>query len=221
MAPEIPTTEIRHGGFRYSNYDTPFWSRPNTLPGRWHLPEDGPTQYLSLSPDGAWAELIRYEQLQSEWEIAQIRTKIWVADLNIAHLVDYSTFEKAEAAGFDPDALVDEDYAHCQEEGARLRSLGYRGVVAPSAALPEATNVTLFGARYSVRWNARVATASAIPATVVAIGSPQPGLLPRVRQHGDAHEGLRLYELPKEAEGEDDEAGRGLGESDSADENTS
>jgi RES domain-containing protein len=214
MAPDLQTTDIRHGGFRYANYDTPFWSRPNTRPGRWHLPEDGPTQYLSMSPEGAWAELIRFEQLQTEWDVAQVRTKIWVADLNVAHLVDYSTFEKAHAAGFDPEALVDEDYRRCQDEGARLRSLGYLGVVAPSAALPGATNVTLFGARYSIRWNARVATVSAIPAAVVAIGSPAPGLLPRVRQYGDVHEGLRHHHLAQEAESEDGEARRNSRESD-------
>jgi hypothetical protein len=143
-----------------------------------------------------------------------------VADLNIAHLVDYSTFEMAQAAGFDPEALVEEDYRRCQEEGARLRSLGYLGVVAPSAALPGATNVTLFGARYSIRWNARVATASAIPVAVVAIGSPAPGLIPRVRQYGDVHEGLRYHQLAQEAEREDDEAPRNSRETNRPDERT-
>jgi hypothetical protein len=66
-------------GFRYSNYDTPFWVRPNTGPGRWAVPEDGPTQYLSLHPDGAWADLARRENLRTESELATVRTKIWIA----------------------------------------------------------------------------------------------------------------------------------------------
>lgn len=31
---------------RYSSYDTPFWPRENTQPGRWHAHGAGATQYL-------------------------------------------------------------------------------------------------------------------------------------------------------------------------------
>jgi hypothetical protein len=71
--------------------------------------------------------------------------------------------------------------------------------MAPSAALPGATNVTLFGARYSIRWNARPVTASGIPAAVVAIGAPPPGIVSRVRHYGDVHEELRQYHLARDA----------------------
>jgi RES domain len=202
MAPDPSVASVNRGGFRYANYDTPFWSRPNTLPGRWHLPGDGPTQYLSLSPAGAWAELIRHEDLHTEDEVAQVRTKLWIVELNAGNLADYGSFDLALTAGFDPGALVDEDYTRCQEEGARLRSLGYRGVVAPSAALPGAINVTLFGARYSIRWMVQPVTASAIPAAIAAIGAPPPGIVARVRHHGESHESLRHYKLAKDAERE-------------------
>jgi hypothetical protein len=202
MAPDAPVARINRGGFRYANYDTPFWSRPNTLPGRWHLPGEGPTQYLSLSPAGAWAELIRHEELHTEDEVAQVRTKLWVAELNAGNLADYSDFERARAAGFDPEALVDGDHSRCQREGTRLRSLEYRGVVTPSAALPGAINVTLFGARYAIRWMVQPLTASAIPAAIAAIGAPPPGIGGRVRHYGERHEGLHHYQLAKEAERE-------------------
>jgi RES domain len=202
MAPDPAVARVNRGGFRYANYDTPFWSRPNTLPGRWHLPGDGPTQYLSLSPAGAWAELIRHEELRTEDEVAHVRTKLWVVELNAGNLADYGNFEQARAAGFDPDALVDEDYGRCQREGARLRSRGYGGVVAPSAALPGAINVTLFGARYSIRWMVQPVTASAIPAAVAAVGAPPPGIVARVRHHGDRHESLHHYSLANNAKHE-------------------
>ena len=202
MAPNPSVARVNRGGFRYADYDTPFWSRPNTLPGRWHLPADGPTQYLSLSPEGAWAELIRREDLHTEGEVVEVRTKLWIAELNAGNLADYGNFETARVAGFDAGALVDDDYSRCQQEGARLRSLGYGGVVAPSAALPGALNVTLFGPRYSIRWMVQPVTASAIPAAVAAVGCPPPGIVGRVRRHGDRHEGHRHHELAKEAERE-------------------
>jgi hypothetical protein len=116
--------------YRYSSYDTPLWVRENTLPGRWHGRGDGPTQYLSLSTDGAWAELIRAEELTSEDEVAMVSVPLWALEVRQAMVVDYSTFELAEESGFDPAALVSDDHRRCRREGRRLRELGYAGVPA-------------------------------------------------------------------------------------------
>lgn len=177
--------------FRYSNYDTPFWVRPNSEPGRWHWVGDGATQYLSTTVDGAWAELIRSEQLRSEQEAARARMPMWVAEVHVQRIADYSTFEKAEAAGFPPDALIDDDHARCQEEGSRLRKAGFQGVVAPSAALPGSNSLTLFGPRIASTWQLRPLLASSIPAMKIAVGAPPEGILERVRHRGQRHE---LYE---------------------------
>lgn len=194
MDREMPLTGILNDVvFRYSAYDTPLWARNNRDPGRWHVPADGATQYLSLSPDGAWAELARAENLLSDQEVAQIRMPIWALRLSQQNLVDYSSFDKAEAAGFLPDALIDDDYTRCQAEGRRLRQRGYAGVVTPSAALPGAANVTLFGRRMLSTWNAPTRLASSIPGCVVAVGCPPPGLVSRVRFFGDAHAALSAY----------------------------
>jgi RES domain-containing protein len=187
------TTTFEGVAYRYSNYDTPFWVRPNTQPGRWHAMGDGPTQYLSETADGAWAELIRAEELRSESDVATVRMPLWHARIDQSYVVDYSTFELADRAGFAPEALVDDDQARCRVEGRRLRDLGYGGVLAPSAALPGTTNLTLFGPRVSISWTADPTLASAIPAAVVTSGAPPPGLVARVRFHGQGHAGLRQY----------------------------
>ena len=179
--------------FRYSNYDTPFWVRSNTDPGRWHRVGDGPTQYLSATVEGAWAELIRVEGLRSEAEVALLRMPMWAADLDVQRIADYGTFEKAGEAGFAPDALIDEDYSRCQEEGGRLRGMGYQGVLAPSAALPGSVNLTLFGSRIASRWGIPSALASSIPATEIAVGSPPEGIVDRVRQKGEPDPVLEAY----------------------------
>lgn len=189
MAPEPKPglTRFDELAFRYSDYDTPFWVRPNTEPGRWHRVGDGPTQYLSTTVDGAWGELLRAEGLRSEDEVSLVRMPMWVAEVHIQKIVDYGTFERAETAGFPADALIDDDYSRCQEEGIRLRRAGFQGVLAPSAALPGALNLTLFGPRIASTWQVRPLLASSIPATRVAVGSPPEGVVERVRQRGERH----------------------------------
>jgi RES domain-containing protein len=185
--PEPKTTQFDGFAFRYSNYDTPFWVRPNTEPGRWHEVGGGATQYLSTTVEGAWAELVRAESLRSEHEVALVRMPMWVAEVHVQRIADYETFEKAESAGFPADALVDDDYSCCQEEGRRLRQAGFQGVLAPSAALPGALNLTLFGPRIASSWQARPLLASSIPAAKIAIGAPPEGVVERVRHSGEEH----------------------------------
>lgn len=184
---------IKELAYRYSNYDTPFWARGNTQPGRWHVPGDGPTQYLSFSTDGAWAELIRAEDLRTEEEVALVSMPLWQARVEQAAVVDYADFARADAAGFPAEALIDDDYERCQREGRRLRGLGYRGVVAPSAALPGTLNLTLFGGRIAIDWESTPRVASSLPATVLTKGAPPPGLVTRVRHRGARHAGFESY----------------------------
>lgn len=191
MAPEPEKITIeRQIAHRYSSYDTPFWVRENSQAGRWHRPGDGPTQYLSLSTDGAWAELIRNEELRVEDEVAMVSVSMWAVLIEEGVIANYSSFERAERSGLDPAALVSENYEHCQSEGARLRKEGFSGVIAPSAALPGALNVTLFGARTMSTWDRPKFLASSIPATIITKGAPPPGLLPRVRHLGAPHSEL-------------------------------
>lgn len=179
--------------FRYSDYDTPLWARANTLDGRWHVARRSPTQYFGITPDACWADLIRHENLRTGPELALVRMPLWVLQLSEQRIGDYRTFEKAEAAGFPPDALIDDDWERCQAEGERLRQLGYRGVMAPSAALPGDLTLTLFGGRRAVGWDDDPLVASAIPAKVVTIGAPPPGLLESVRHFGQEHAAYAAY----------------------------
>jgi hypothetical protein len=190
MARESRPQTITYEGmaFRYSDYDTPFWVRPNSASGRWHVPTDGATQYLSLSVDAAWAELIRAEELRTEDEVGLIRMPMWVADIHVGKIADYGDFDKAQAAGFSPEALIDDDHTFCQEEGQRLRGLGCNGVIAPSAALPGSTNLTLFGPRVASSWGSPPILASSIPTHQIAVGAPPGGIVGRVRLRGEQHE---------------------------------
>ena len=111
---------------------------------------------------------------------------------------------------------MDEDYGRCQREGARLRALRYGGVLAPSAGLPGALNLTLFGPRTASTWGRPPLLASSLPATIIAKGAPPPGLLSQVRRIGAPHTALVAYRSPRDvgvnrAEGDNPQA---VGDSD-------
>jgi RES domain-containing protein len=197
MAPRPNAIPFDDVAFRYADYDTPLWARANTQDGRWHTARSIPTQYFGLSPDACWADRIRHENLRTEPEAAMIRIPLWVLKLREERIADYETFEKAEQAGFPPDALIDDDWQRCQAEGQRLDELGYRGVIAPSAALPGDLTLTLFGGRRAVEWDDEPLVASAIPAKIVTIGGPPPGLVPRVRFFSEDHSEYVAYAVAR------------------------
>jgi RES domain-containing protein len=181
--------------FRWSDYDAPLWTRPNTSTLRWNRAREDPTQYLSLTPEGSWAELIRAERLRTAADLHLVSMPLWVLRIRETNLADYSTFELAEAAGFPPAALVSEDYERCEAEAERLRRQGFRGVLAPSAALPGAVNLTLFGRRLAVPWDYPESglMASFVRSKQLAVGRPPEELLPLVRQQGEPHSLLQSH----------------------------
>jgi RES domain-containing protein len=170
--------------FRYCDHDVPFWARPNTRSGRWHLAGTEATQYWSLTPDGAWAELIRLEELTSEVELKRVRMPIWVCFVPSTGIADLRQEEVRRSFGLSEEDLVSDDWQACQRAAGELRQR-YRGVLAPNAALEGATNLTLFGPRRMVDLEDRLALASAVRAAKVAIGRPPSELLSRVIRRRD------------------------------------
>lgn len=199
MAPDVQSVTFDDVAFRYSDYDVPLWARANTRGGRWHRARTEATQYLSLSVDGSWTELVRWESLRTLEELRLVRMPMWVLHIRESRLADYRTFEQADAAGFPPEALVDEDYTRCQEEGERLRAAGFRGVLAPSASCPGEVNLTLFGPRIAVGWDTvqMKLLASFVPTKQLAVGHPPEEVLTRVRYLGEAHSGLAAFRATK------------------------
>lgn len=181
--------------YRATTYDVPLWVRPNRRAGRWNIAGTECTQYFCLDTDAPYAEMLRHEQLRTDEEAAMLRVYLWEVNLHEAAIVDYSTFELAEAAGFPPDALVDDDHERCQIEAPRLMQNEARGVLAPSAALPGTTSLTLFGPRVEVSWGTETKLSSEVPVRRIGgQGSPPGGLAARVRHFGEAHPELETYE---------------------------
>lgn len=108
---------------------------------------EGYAQYLSESPPGAWAELIRYFSIRNKRFADEQRRNLWLVYVEEHDVADLQTFDNWEECGLDAAAAVG-PHAACHDLADELRAAGYRGVLSPSAALPDTINLTLFGVRY-------------------------------------------------------------------------
>lgn len=117
--------------FRHCDPRFPFlWESAHQPPARWHGEGEGPVQYLADTPDGAWAELLRHEEIKEEEDLPGIERDLWAIDL--------PTDEWPREAPALPPAILQggiDTYDACRVEARRLRALGVRGFVTPSAAL--------------------------------------------------------------------------------------
>jgi len=119
--------------FRHADARLPFfWEDARQPGGRWHADEDGPAQYLADTPDGAWAEFLRHEEITDPADLPGIRRHLWAIEV-----------PSDEPGPQIPDLRRDvlqgglDSYPECQREARRLRADGATSLEAPSAALHE------------------------------------------------------------------------------------
>ena len=179
--------------YRATSYDVPLWVNPNRRAGRWNIPGVGCVQYCCLDAEAPFAELLRHEDLRSEEAASHYSSTLWQLRIEEGAVADYSTFEKADAAGFPPEALVEDDHRRCQNEAAWLITQGATAILSPSAALPGAINISVFGPRVPVPWTTTTTLASAVPAQRLTTGHPPAGLTTRTRFFGQPHPLLVNY----------------------------
>lgn len=177
--------------YRATTYDTPLWVSPNSRPGRWSHPEDGTiAQYCTLDIASAIAEMVRYEDLRDVDEARELRVSIWELRVDEGAITDYSTPQRATEQGFTWESLVSDSWQDCRAQGLRIMEAGGRGVLAPSAALPQGVTLTLFGPRTEISWQAEPSLSIQIPARHVVTGSPGDHLVTYTRFFGDPYPNL-------------------------------
>lgn len=120
-------------GYRHVDFRYPFlWEDESQPPGRWHADGEGPVNYFADSPDGAWAEFLRHEEITEPEDLAGVQRSIWVVDLrDLLHRPDTQASRLDEAlmtGGLDT-------YPACQAEARSLRAQGARAITAPAATL--------------------------------------------------------------------------------------
>jgi len=176
--------------------------------GRWHVEGESYAQYLALDEeDASWAELIRFEGIRTDEERCHLMFRLWrlkVVEHNIAEL---DTFDKIEQCNLDPAAFVDDDHSYCQTLARELCDANFRGVLAPSAAYPGATNLTLFGPRRECRLDERNRRPRHyLPCRLVAdLAAPPVHVLERTRYYGEPHLALDDWRSQASARASDDD----------------
>ncbi len=170
-------------GFRHVDPSYPFlWEGPGQPESRWNRSGSGPVHCLADTPDGAWAEFLRHEEITDPDDLRGIARSLWAIELgeppNVVPELDLATLTGNQAT-----------YHDCQDEADAIRARGEVGFVAPSAALlpgaahgwrvegglqeggrRDGTVIVLFGARSDlVGWRA------------AASGVPDSSVLTRVR----------------------------------------
>jgi RES domain len=120
---------------------------------------------MSLDPMASWAEFIRREEIHDVDQLKEARRNLWRVTVEETEIADLSSFAKIESCGLDAEVAVG-GFSASHALADDLCEAGYRGLLAPSAALPGAVNLTVFGERYEVE----IATGEHAP------GNPDPSL---------------------------------------------
>ena len=114
--------------FRHVDPRFPFvWEDSSQPAGRWNAPGQL-THYFTDTPDGAWAEFLRHEEIVDPADLQTVRRALWAVDIGDEPAAHPELGLEALAGG-------PESWSDCQREADRLRSDGSLGLTAPSAAL--------------------------------------------------------------------------------------
>jgi len=84
--------------------------------------------YFADTPNGAWAELLRHEEIREPGDLAGIQRALWAVELPVVPEDSPDLPGEVLSGGL-------EVYPQCQQEAARLHLLGIHGFRVPSAAL--------------------------------------------------------------------------------------
>lgn len=97
-------------------------------PARWHGNGEGPVQYFADTPTGAWAEVLRHEEITDPADLAGLSARIWAI-----HIADIEMHEpKLSRAAL---TSRSDGYETCRQEARRLRAAGAERIQTISAAL--------------------------------------------------------------------------------------
>jgi hypothetical protein len=157
-----------------------FWDGSGQPAGRWHAAGEGPVQYLADTPDGAWAEFLRHEEITDPTDLDGIDRGLWAVDCDVG-------VERVRRPALDAATLRGgrESYPACQAEARRLRARGASALDAPCAALLPG------GARGQVTRDGALAEGRRRDGRVVALFGVRPGLKGwRCALRGRPHERL-------------------------------
>lgn len=172
--------------FRHTDPRFPFlWESAGQPGGRWNEPGAGPVNTFADTPEGAWAELLRHEEITDPADVLEIRRSLWAVEIDELPRIRPRLPRPTMIGG-------PRSYPACRREASRLRGRGADGLLAPSAALMpgEAHGWRVAGGlRHAPRRDGRVVVLfgrrpELVGWEAVYEGRPSEKLLSRVRRLG-------------------------------------
>ena len=113
--------------FRHADPRFPFLREdPSQSAGRWNAAGEL-THYFCDTPDSAWAEFLRHEEIDDPQDILTIRRALWVVEIGQPPILEPDLPNDVKVGG-------PESWPTCQEFARRSRAVA-DGISAPSAAL--------------------------------------------------------------------------------------
>lgn len=120
--------------FRNADVDLPFlWESEAQPAQRWHATGDGPAHYLASTPDAAWGEFCRHQEIREPDDLAGIERALWAVEIDDQEPMVEPDLPTETVAGNEA------TYPGCQAEAGRLRGAGASGLRVPSAAIDPST----------------------------------------------------------------------------------
>lgn len=104
------------------------WTDASQPAGRWHALGEGPAHCFADTPDGAWAEFLRHEEITEIEDLSTIRRQMWAVEIDDSPSQQPTLSLEVLTGG--PDS-----YARCQKAARAARARGVGRLVVMSAAL--------------------------------------------------------------------------------------
>ena len=115
--------------YRHADRRFPFlWESADQPPARWHGAGEGPVHYFSTTPDAAWAEFLRHEEITEPADLAGVERSLWAIEIDRPPRHRPRLPEETLLGGLD-------SYDACRAEARRLRARRADGLIALSAAV--------------------------------------------------------------------------------------
>jgi hypothetical protein len=115
--------------FRHTDPRFPFlWETAGQPASRWNWDGGGPVNTFADTPEGAWAELLRHEEITDPGDVLEVRRSLWAVEIGELPTARPRLPRTTMTGGV-------RSYPACRREASRLRERGGSGFVAPSAAL--------------------------------------------------------------------------------------
>jgi hypothetical protein len=115
--------------FRHTDPRFPFlWETAGQPASRWNGEGGGPVNTFADTPEGAWAELLRHEEIIDPRDVLGVRRSLWAVEIGELPTARPRLPLTTMTGGV-------RSYPACRREASRLRRHGGSGFVAPSAAL--------------------------------------------------------------------------------------